>query len=495
MNTSGFRFLVLERMSAPLEDVVPILLDLHANSSSAVKKIPLGDVAVAMLDCIQALHERGLVFVDVKSENFMLASSPSTGKSSKKLPPSVAERIRLIDFGLVESINDMTAAGHREDIEGSPLAGTPVYASLNVMSGHTASRRDDLEALGYVICEIILKIASPKRKEQKGVVSENVLPWSGAASDDELLKIKKREMDKTKRSESKMFSALKASGSDVVMSNYFNSVQNLKYAATPEYDSLRCYLKKLIVTVQVNGTASDAIPVSKSKSPMRKSPLRFAKREAKATDSCDDVVVIEINEDRKPSSKSPKKPKFAVEELGDSRCSTRNKLITSRTIATQTDPPNATNAEKSGHDANVTNMDWERIPADENLPPTLALAACGKAALELEIVEGPHRGTLVPIGGHHADTIIVGKNPKQNSKSSVKNAVGVALPGDSSASSLHAKLTLTSKKTVFSIKVTDMSSTNGTFVNGTLLNKGKSRQVFPGDKIKVGDSVLEIKRC
>ncbi|KAL7516549.1 hypothetical protein ACHAWX_001552 [Stephanocyclus meneghinianus] len=449
-------------MSAPLEDVVPILLDLHANSSSAVNKIPLGDVAVAMLDCIQALHERGLVFVDVKSENFMLA---------------VAERIRLIDFGLVESINDMTAAGHREDIEGSPLAGTPVYASLNVMSGHTASRRDDLEALGYVI------------------LSETLLPWSGAASDDELLKIKKREMDKTKRSESKMFSALKASGSDVVMSNYFNSVQNLKYAATPDYDSLRCYLKKLIVTVQVNGTASDAIPVSKSKSPMRKSPLRFAKREAKATDSCDDVVVIEINEDRKPSSKSPKKPKFAVEELGDSRCSTRNKLITSRTIATQTDPPNATNAEKSGHDANVTNMDWERIPADENLPPTLALAGCGKAALELEIVEGPHRGTLVPIGGHHADTIIVGKNPKQNSKSSVKNAVGVALPGDSSASSLHAKLTLTSKKTVFSIKVTDMSSTNGTFVNGTLLNKGKSRQVFPGDKIKVGDSVLEIKRC
>jgi pSer/pThr/pTyr-binding forkhead associated (FHA) protein len=56
-------------------------------------------------------------------------------------------------------------------------------------------------------------------------------------------------------------------------------------------------------------------------------------------------------------------------------------------------------------------------------------------------------------------------------------------------------LALTSKKTVHSIKVTDMSSTNGTFVNGTLLNKGKSRQVFPGDKIKVGDSVFEIKRC
>ncbi|ACI64653.1 protein kinase, partial [Thalassiosira pseudonana CCMP1335] len=207
----------MERMAAPLKSVVTLLRESHCKSpsSSKVTKIPMGTIASAMLDCIQGIHDKGLVFVDVKSDNFII---------------SLSQRIRLIDFGLLESINDLSSGKHREDMHpNAPLVGTPSYTSINVMSGHTPSRRDDLEALGYVVND------------------DNILPWSAAKSDDELLKMKLQEMDKSKRSKSKFFTRLKAAGTDTVMVNYFNAVQSLKYAETPDYDALRCYLKKLVV--------------------------------------------------------------------------------------------------------------------------------------------------------------------------------------------------------------------------------------------------------
>ena len=367
--------------------------------------------------------------------------------------------------------------------------GTPTYASINVMSGHTPSRRDDLEALGYVICELILSLASGAKGGK-----DNLLPWSGAKSDDELLMMKKLDMDATKRSKSNLFGLLKACGSDVVMENYFNSVMALKYTATPDYDSLCCYLKKLVVTVQSNRGKSNAKkPAAKSatKSPMRKSPLCPTSRHAKLEESDSDESVVDIAStmNEKPAVKSPKKQRVVAEKVVPPRRSTRNTTKISREIATQTDPVDILEID----DEKDNSMDWEKIESDENEPP-LETSTLDKACLELLIVEGPHEGQVIPIGGHYNDTIVVGKDPQTNSKPSTKDAFGVSLPNDRLASSLHAKFTLTSKKTVHSIRVTDMSSTNGTYVKGSILAKGKSMQAFPGDRIKIGDSVFKIKK-
>jgi len=486
-----FRFLVMERMAAPLSEVVPLLLESH-RKTKGVTKIPMGDVACALLNCIRAMHENGNLFIDVKPENFMLSgTSAASSKRSKKTLTDVSQRVRLIDFGLVEMYGDMSCSKHRENTHpDAALVGTPTYASLNIMSGHTASRRDDLEALGYVISELILMLVSSggKRKKKDG----DILPWGHAVSDDELYKIKLQEMDKSKRSKSKLFAGLKAAGADTVMGNYFTEVRALKYSETPDYDSLRCYLKKLIVTVESNGVTSGAKKAS-SGSPKKptKPPARRKGARRKHTDSDSDGCIEVVDENVENCQVSSKRPKVSVGREGVVR-STRSTRSVRKTheMSTQTDELEVIDVDSSdGEDAEE--MEWEAVPSDENIDPA-DNGAEGIGILKLDVIEGPHRGQVVYFGGDHPDTILVGRDPESRA---VKDSTKFALSEDDSASTLHAKLVINSKRNVHSVRVSDMSSSNGTFINGNSLPKGKGRQAFVGDKIKVGESLFQIRKA
>jgi len=48
------------------------------------------------------------------------------------------------------------------------------------------------------------------------------------------------------------------------------------------------------------------------------------------------------------------------------------------------------------------------------------------------------------------------------------------------------------KKEVLTIKVFDLSSTGGTFINNKVLPKGGSRQAFAKDRIRLGNSVFLV---
>eukprot|EP00584_Thalassiosira_punctigera_P024702 CAMPEP_0172553278 /NCGR_PEP_ID=MMETSP1067-20121228/49803_1 /TAXON_ID=265564 ORGANISM="Thalassiosira punctigera, Strain Tpunct2005C2" /NCGR_SAMPLE_ID=MMETSP1067 /ASSEMBLY_ACC=CAM_ASM_000444 /LENGTH=606 /DNA_ID=CAMNT_0013341437 /DNA_START=73 /DNA_END=1893 /DNA_ORIENTATION=- len=490
-----FRFLVMEQMCAPLSEVVPILLDLHSKTKG-VAKIPMGDVAIAMLNCIQSMHEKGNLFVDVKPENFMLGSSSSSKKSKKT--SDVSERVRLIDFGLVEMYNDMSSSKHRENAHpDAALVGTPSYASLNVMSGHTASRRDDLEALGYVISELILMLVSSgqgisaatgKRKKK----DNSTLPWSHAASDNELYKIKLQEMDKSKRSKSKFFAGLKAAGADTVMANYFAAVKGLKYSEKPDYVSLRCCLKKLIVTVESSGVTAEvkkASSVGPKKTMKPPAPRKSASRKYEESDSDGCIVADENVENRKSIGK---KHKVSVGREGVARRSNRSARNAAKTreIATQTDEIETIDVDSSD-DEHADTMEWEAVASDENIEPS-GNDAKGKSILKLDVIEGPHLGREIYFGGDYPETVLVGRFPKSTA---VKDATKFALSEDDSTSAVHAKFVISSKRNVHSVRVSDMSSSNGTFVNGSILPKGKGRQAFIGDKILLGRSLLQIRKA
>ncbi len=181
---NGFRFLVMEQMEASFQSLVSRLVHASKSTSTAVE---IGSVAVRLIQLMEGVHSTHHVFVDVKPDNFMISSS--TARTSTK----IADQIRMIDLGLMESSRDVMKNKHRADQHpDAQLVGTPIYASLNVLSGHTVSRRDDLEACLYIIMELILQIRH--FSSTGGIISENLLSWSAAKSDGEVQRLKEEAM-------------------------------------------------------------------------------------------------------------------------------------------------------------------------------------------------------------------------------------------------------------------------------------------------------------
>ncbi|KAI8377928.1 kinase-like domain-containing protein [Radiomyces spectabilis] len=147
----------------------------------SVSVMPL-DVTVhlgcQLVSIMEHIHGRGLVYRDVKPENFLLAvedglSIPHFSSAENNFPCRSFFRqwrrrmpkIYAVDFGLATWWrNPKTSKPHPEAKR--PIrnkTGTARYASLNVHHGERPTRRDDLESLGYLVLELVL----------------DGLPWTG----------------------------------------------------------------------------------------------------------------------------------------------------------------------------------------------------------------------------------------------------------------------------------------------------------------------------
>ena len=111
---------------------------------------------------LELLHDAGFVHRDVKPDNILFGSEPS----SRATP-------YVIDLGLAKRYVDATTGAHQKVCGGQSFAGTARYASINAHIGigpspvgisscsvvlclTAQSRRDDLEAFGYVLAECFL---------------------------------------------------------------------------------------------------------------------------------------------------------------------------------------------------------------------------------------------------------------------------------------------------------------------------------------------------
>ena len=201
-----YNVMVMDLLGPSLEDVFNI-----CNRKLSLKTVLM--LAEQMLYRIEYLHSKNFIHRDIKPDNFLM------GRGHKR-----SNILYLIDFGLAKKYRDQKTHQHIPYRENKNLTGTARYASINAHIGIEQSRRDDLEAIGYVLMYF----------------NRGALPWQG-------IKANTKQEKYHKIMEKKISTAVDqlCKGYPSEFSTYLNYCRTLRFEDKPDYAYLRRLFKDL----------------------------------------------------------------------------------------------------------------------------------------------------------------------------------------------------------------------------------------------------------
>ena len=170
-------------------------------------------IGIQMLDRLEFIHSKNIIHRDIKPDNFVL------GLDNK------SHIIYILDFGLSKKFRSSRTHQHIKFSVNKKLTGTARYASINALRGCEQSRRDDLEAIGYVLMYFL----------------RGSLPWQGLhvnKGEDRYKKILVKKKGTSAEELCKTFPN--------EFAEYINYTRNLEFEADPDYKFLRGLLTTVL---------------------------------------------------------------------------------------------------------------------------------------------------------------------------------------------------------------------------------------------------------
>ena len=210
---SGWHAMVMDMLG-------PSLKELHDRCGNKFTLQTTVQVAVQMIALFEHFHSKQLVYRDMKPDNF-LVGLPKTDTYNV---------IHVIDLGLCKQYIDEDGA-HIKMAKGKMWTGTVRYMSINNHLNCEQSRRDDMEALGYMLVYLF----------------KGQLPWQGVNIENLADRYREIGFIKRKTKYSELCSQMPTE-----FAKYMIMVRNLDFEEEPNYKVYSDMFRGLLVAMEVD---------------------------------------------------------------------------------------------------------------------------------------------------------------------------------------------------------------------------------------------------
>jgi serine/threonine protein kinase len=203
--TENYNILIMQLLGRSLEDIF------EERKYFTLKSVCM--IAPQMISVLEFIHNKHIVHRDIKPDNFVMGLD------------DLSQYVYLLDFGLAKKYRSSSTLVHYPMVNKKKLTGTARYASINALKGNEQSRRDDLEALGYVLMYLL----------------RGSLPWQGLQA-----KTKEERYKKILKKKIEITSYDLCIGFPSEFEKYIEYTRNLQYTEDPKYDILKGLFKKVM---------------------------------------------------------------------------------------------------------------------------------------------------------------------------------------------------------------------------------------------------------